>query len=50
VSGNWYTPADTTACGLLLYQAAGVKTQMNSLFDNETNLCNVSRGGGHTNP
>ena len=50
VSGNWYTPAGTTACGLLLYQAAGVKTQMNSLFDNETNLCNVSRGGGHTNP
>jgi hypothetical protein len=50
VSGNWYTPAGTTACGLLLYQAAGVKTQMNSLFANETNLCNVSRGGGHTNP
>ena len=46
VSGNWYTPAGTESCGLLLYQANGVKTQMNHLFDNEVNFCNFGRGGG----
>ena len=50
VSGNWYTPADTVACGLLLFDASGVKTQMNTLFANEVNLCNFGRGGGHTKP
>jgi hypothetical protein len=48
------TSAAEVLCGdggdHLIHQAAGVKTQMNSLFGNETNLCNVSRGGGHTNP
>jgi Right handed beta helix region len=48
VSDNWYTPEGTEACGLLLYQASGVKTQMNNLFDNEVNFCNFGRGGGHT--
>ena len=47
VSGNWYTPTSYTACGLLFYQAEGVKQQSNNLFANEKNLCNVSRGGGN---
>jgi hypothetical protein len=50
VTGNWYTPASYTACGLLLYQANGVKTGANSLFANEKNLCNVGRGGGNVQP
>ncbi len=46
VSGNWYTPAGTEACGLLLYQAASgvaqqLQQQVNLLFGNETNLCIV---------
>ena len=47
VSGNWYTPTSSTACGLLFYQADGVKQKSNNLFGNETNLCNVGRGGGN---
>jgi hypothetical protein len=47
VSGNWYTPATVTACGLLLYQANGVKQSKNNLFDNQMNLCNFGRGGGN---
>jgi len=50
VSGNYYTPATYVACGLLFYQAAGVKQQANNLFANEVNLCNVGRGGGKPNP
>jgi hypothetical protein len=50
VSGNWYTPKSYTACGLLFYQAGGVKQSGNTLFDNETNLCNAGRGGGKFNP
>lgn len=48
VSGNWYTGTqNVTACGLLFYQAGGVKQQANTLFDNQTNLCNAGRGGGN---
>lgn len=50
VSGHFYTPATVTACGLLFYQAGGVKQQMNTLFNNQTNLCNAGRGGGNTTP
>ena len=50
VSGNWYTPATWTACGLLFYQAGGVKQKANTLFANQTNLCNAGRGGGKYNP
>jgi len=50
VSGNFYTPTTVTACGLLFIQAGGVKQQMNTLFNNETNLCNAGRGGGNLNP
>ena len=50
VSENWYTPDGTIACGLLLYQANGVKTGQNRLFDNEVNFCNFGRGGGNLKP
>ena len=50
VSGNYYSPTDTVACGLLFFDAAGVKQQANSLFANEVNLCNFGRGGGKNNP
>lgn len=50
VSGHFYTPATVTACGLLFFQAGGVKQQMNTLLNNQTNLCNAGRGGGNTNP
>jgi len=50
VSGNWYTPAGTIACGLLLFEAGGVKQQMNNLFANEVNFCNFGRGGGNARP
>jgi hypothetical protein len=50
VSGNDYTPKAWVACGVLFYQAAGVKASNNNLFNNEANLCNVGRGGGHFNP
>lgn len=50
VSGHFYTPATVTACGLLFYQANGVKQKGNTLFANQTNMCNAGRGGGHINP
>jgi hypothetical protein len=50
VSGHWYTPKSYVSCGLLFYQANGVKQQANTLFANEINLCNVGRGGGNFNP
>ena len=46
VSNNWYTGASYTACGLLFYQAGGVKQNANNLFNNQTNFCNFGRGGG----
>jgi hypothetical protein len=50
VSGHFYTPATVTACGLLFYQAGGVKQSANTLFANQTNVCNAGRGGGGFNP
>lgn len=47
VSGNDYTPPGTTSCGILLYQAAGAKVQQNKFIDDETNMCNVGKGGGN---
>jgi hypothetical protein len=47
VSGNWYTPKSFVACGLLFFDAGGVKQQGNNLFGNEVNLCNAGRGGGN---
>jgi hypothetical protein len=46
VSANWYTGPTYTACGLLFYQAGGVKQNANNLFNNQTNFCNFGRGGG----
>jgi hypothetical protein len=48
VSGNWYTPKSFVACGLLFFDAGGVKQQGNNLFGNEVNLCNAGRGGGNS--
>jgi parallel beta helix pectate lyase-like protein len=50
VSGHFYTPATVTACGLLYFQAGGVKQKSDTLFANQTNVCNAGRGGGHFNP
>lgn len=50
VSGNDYTPASDVACGVLLFQADGVRISRNRLFDNERNLCNFGKGGGKFNP
>jgi Glycine rich protein len=50
VSGDWYTPKSFVACGLLFFQAGGVKQSGNSLFNNEVNLCNAGRGGGNYKP
>jgi hypothetical protein len=47
VSENDYTPPGTTSCGILLFEAAGVKVQQNTYIDNETNLCNFGKGGGN---
>jgi hypothetical protein len=49
ISGNDYTPADTVACGLLYFEADGVKASGNAFFDNEKNVCNFGRGGGQFN-
>jgi hypothetical protein len=46
VADNNYTPAGTTSCGILLFQASGAKVQQNTYYDNETNLCNAGKGGG----
>ena len=49
VSGNSYTGPDV-ACGLLLFQADGVKASANNLFINDRDLCNFGKGGGKLNP
>lgn len=50
VSGHFYTPATVTACGLLFFRAGGVKQSKNTMFGNQTNLCNAGRGGGNFTP
>ena len=47
VTGNWYTPDSYVACGLLFFEAEGVKQKQNTLDANERNLCNFGRGGGN---
>jgi len=47
VTGNWYTPESYVSCGLLFFEAEGVKQQSNALDANERNLCNYGRGGGN---
>ncbi|MEO6145301.1 MAG: right-handed parallel beta-helix repeat-containing protein, partial [Dermatophilaceae bacterium] len=46
ISNNFYEPESVTACGLIIYQADGVKLGKNAFSGNEKNLCNISRGGG----
>ena len=46
ISNNFYAPESNVACGLILYQADGVKLGNNTFSGNEKNLCNISRGGG----
>lgn len=50
VSGNAYTPKAWVACGLLWYQAAGVRAYRNHVAGNEVNVCNVGKGGGQFKP
>jgi len=47
ISDHDYTPESWTACGLLLYQADGVKAYRNEYSANEVSLCNVGKGGGN---
>jgi hypothetical protein len=47
VTKNFYTPKAYTACGLLFYDAKGVKQSDNVFAGNEVNVCNVGRGGGN---
>jgi hypothetical protein len=49
VSGNDYTGPDV-ACGILLYQADGVKASSNNACANERDNCNFGKGGGSFNP
>lgn len=50
ISGNFYTPDTWLACGLLVYDADGVRMSRNFFSGNKRNLCNVGRGGGRFNP
>jgi hypothetical protein len=49
VSGNNYTPADTVACGVLYFDADGVRASGNTRFNNERDQCNFGKGGGSFN-
>lgn len=46
ISGNDYTPADFTGCGILAFKAGGAigQTRSNIFSGNEQNVCNA--GGG----
>lgn len=50
VSGNDYTPSSFVACGVLFFEADGVKASANDLFANEKNQCNFGKGGGNVSP
>jgi nitrous oxidase accessory protein NosD len=46
IADNYYTGnAEADSCGLLIYQADGVKQRRNSFHGNERDLCNYGRGG-----
>ncbi len=49
VTGNSYTGPDV-ACGLLLFEADGVKSSKNAFSANERDNCNFGKGGGQFNP
>ncbi|HET9944183.1 MAG TPA: right-handed parallel beta-helix repeat-containing protein, partial [Actinomycetes bacterium] len=49
IADNWYTgSADAISCGLLLFEADGVKQKRNVFVANQQDLCNFGRGGGST--
>lgn len=50
VTGNDYPPASWVACGILLFEADGVKTRRNAADGNERDFCNYGRGGGNVAP
>jgi len=50
VSANDYVPDSFVACGLLFFEANGVKQKKNDVFANERDLCNFGRGGGRYDP
>lgn len=51
VSGNWYGgAADAISCGLLVFDANGVRQRTNDLSANQVDFCNAGRGGGKVNP
>ncbi len=50
VSGNNYTPTSDLACGILYFEADGVKASNNTLFANEKDICNFGKGGGKITP
>jgi hypothetical protein len=50
VSGNDYTPKSFVSCGLLMFDADGVRASQNHYANNERNVCVFGRGGGQFNP
>jgi hypothetical protein len=50
VSDNWYTGSGTISCGVLLYDADGVKLNKNAYAGNQRDVCNFGKGGGKVNP
>ena len=50
ISGNDYTPKSFVSCGLLMFEADGVRASQNHFADNERNVCVFGRGGGQFNP
>jgi len=50
ITGNDYTPSSYVACGLLMYEADGIKQKSNRFGTNEKDVCNFGRGGGKFNP
>lgn len=50
MSGNNYTPKSYVSCGLLMFDADGVRALENHYSNNERNVCVFGRGGGEFNP
>jgi predicted extracellular nuclease len=47
IADNWYIgSADAVSCGLLAFQADGLKQKRNVFVANQQDFCNVGRGGG----
>lgn len=47
VAGNDYTPKSYVSCGILFFEADGVRAHTNKFGRNERNLCNFGKGEGH---